>query len=379
MKATITEVKSRLHVRENKQEGIQNYDIDNAYPQRIRNAKKSSGRTTQCVNIHERFVRGKGFPDPFFKTIVNERKRLTVDKMHRKHIQDYALLRGIAVHFNYNMLGEKVSMDHIPFEELRLGLEDEKTGVVTKIKHHRDWARETGKNFKKADVTEFDVYNPDPAVVIAQAEAAGGFAKYKGQILWWSASGPWKYPEASCDPVLEDVVADDEVKQFRLNNIASSFLASHVFRHPKFEDEGDRRDYHEKLNQFQGARNASKIFDLEEDNPTESSFSIEKLDVTGKDGLFEITEKSVLDSIRRAYFIPKPLLSDDVAGDLGNDSKKIEQAYNYYNSMTSDDRMIFEELYTEFFVGWHQGVVTTSFTVMPLTYDTPKVNVQPGN
>ena len=210
MRASIADIAPRLGIKENKQQGIQNYDIDNCYPQRIRNAVKSSGRTMQCTNILERFIRGNGFAIPFYKTVVNN-AGLTVDKFLRKVVRDYVLYKGFAVHVNYNMLGEIVSMTPMPFEESRLGIENEK-GSIELIKHHPDWARESSKQFKKELIIEFNVYNPDKEIVLQEADLAGGFSNYKGQVFWYSPYG-MKYPEAFCDPVLEDVVSDDEAVQ----------------------------------------------------------------------------------------------------------------------------------------------------------------------
>jgi len=370
VKATVAEVQSRLCVRPNKQAGIQNYDIDNAYPQRIRNAIKSSGRTTQCVNIYSRFIRGGGFKDPFFKVLVNEKKRLTVDKLHRRLVFDYARFKGFAMHLNYNMLGKIVSIDHVPFEELRLGLEDD-FGVVSKIVHHPDWARETG-SFKKELITGFDVYNPDPEAILSQAEAAGGFHKYKGQMFWWSANGLWKYPEASCDPVLEDVVADDESKQFRLNNISTNFLSPTMFEVDEFEDDNDEKDFKKAIEEFQGARKAGKIF-LSQKLKGGGGVDVKKMEVQSMDGLFEKTENATRESIRSNYMMLPVLLGDLVAGKLGT-AQEIKDAYTFTNSIVVDDKMIMEETFSDLFVHWTQENVTTDYTVTPLQYD-----AQPGN
>jgi hypothetical protein len=348
VKSNVIEIESRLIVKPNLQDGIQNYDVDNGYPQRIRNAKKSSGRTTQCVKTYFRFVRGTGFPDPFFKTVVNK-KGLTIDKVHRKVAQDWVLFNGFAMHFNFNLLGEIVSIDHVPFEELRLGLEDEETGKVKVVKHHPDWARENGK-FKKDFITEFPIFNP--ANVIAEIEAADGIENYKGQILWVSNNG-WKYPEASCDPVLEDVIADDEAKQFRLNNISTNFLASHIMEVGEFENEDEEEELLESVENFQGGKKAARILVLQKKGP-EKSFTLDKVEINDMDGLFKETEDSVLDGIRRNYMIPAVLLSDLIAGKLGT-AQEIQDAFAWMNSITSDERMMFEETFTDIFKYWHEA------------------------
>lgn len=374
MKSTIAEIQPRLIIRDNKQNGIQNYDIDNAYPQRIRSAIKASGRTSQCIKIWERFVRGQGFADPFFKTVINN-KRMTVDKLLRKLISDYCRFRGFAIHFNFNLLGEIVSMDHVPFEELRLGIEDE-NGFVTKVKHHPDWAKETGKYFQKEKITEYDLFNPSS--VLSQAETSGGFSSYKGQILWYSVNG-WKYPEASCDAVFEDVIADDESKQFRLNNIATNFLSPLILETEEFADDDSRDEFKKNIQNFQGARKAGKVFHIEKSKGG-GSVEVKKIEVQSMDGLFEKTENATLEAIRRNYMILPVLLGDLIAGKLGT-SQEIQDAYAFTNAITGDDRMIFEETFTEIFSFWHDKNANpkNDFAIMPLEYAIKPPNEQPGN
>jgi hypothetical protein len=349
VKARVTEIESRLAVKPNKQEGIQNFDVDNAYPQRIRNAIKASGRTSQCVNIYSRFVRGTGFADPFYKTIVN-RKGETIDKIHRKVVFDRVRFRGFALHFNFNLLGEIVEINQIPFEECRLGIADEASGVVSIIKHHPDWAREVTKNFNKKFINEYAVFNPDPDVVLAQIEAAGGIGNYKGQMLYWSHNGN-KYPEASCDPVLEDVISDHEASEFRLNNITTNFLASHILETGGFESADEEAKFTKSLENFQGAKRSSRILHMQRTG-TEKSYNLDKVEIQDMDGLFKQTEDSTLDSIRRNYMIPAVLLSDLISGKLGT-AQEIQDAYAWMNSLTVDDRMIDEEVFTTIFSHWH--------------------------
>lgn len=367
MKFNLTEIPQRILVRPNPQDEIQNYGDGNVYPQITDNAIKGSGRATQCSNIFGKFVRGGGMAIPFYKTVVN-RLGLTVDKLHRKIVDDYKKHKGFAIHCNFNMLGETISLSHVPFKECRLGLEDE-SGQVRTIKHHPDWGRETSKNFMRDKLISFNVYNPDPVVINAEAEEAGGFAKYKGQIFYYGADGTLNYPESSIDPVLEDTVSDYEGKQFRLNNITTNFMASHIFRHPPFETEPERRSYLANLKKFQGGKNGSKIFDLEESDPNNSFFKVDKVDIQDMDGLFKETEDSVRESIRSNYMLPGILASDLIAGKLGT-AQEMKDAYDFYNSITADDRMIFEEVFTELFAHWYQPNINpdNNYQTIPLKF-----------
>lgn len=372
-KPTVTEPESRMTVKPNPQFGIQNYDVDNGYPQRIEKAKKASGRTTQCLNVYNRFVRGAGFADPFYKTIINDKKKLTVDRLHRAIVADFCLYRGFAIHLNFNALGQIVSMDHIPFKELRLGLEDELTGVPSVVKHHPDWTKESGKQWKSQLITEFSFFNPTQ--ILDEVIKLGGLDRSKGQVYWWSANG-WKYPEASCDPVLEDVVSDDETKQFRLSNISTNFLAAHILEINECENDDERDAIDNMVTDFQGGKKGGKFMILEKKG-TETTFNLQKVEPPDMDGLYQKTEDAVKESIRSNYMIPPVLVGDLVAGKLGT-SQEIQDATLYFNTITSDDRMIFEEVFTELFKHWHieNANADDDFAIMPVKFGQDSILVE---
>lgn len=376
MQPTLIEAPIRISVTPNRRNDIQNYGDGNVYPQVIRNAFKASGRATQCIRVFEKFIRGQGFADPFCKTIVNNR-RLTVDKLHRRLVKDYARYYGFAIHFNFNALGEIVSMDPIPFEELRLSIAND-DGEVTEVAHHPDWGCETDTRFKADQVKRYKMFNPDPEIVKRQAEKAGGWEKYTGQILWWSINGNWKYPEASCDPVLEDVLADTESKEFRLSNITTGFMNPTMIETPPFENQKDRDNFIESIKQVQGGRNASKVILAEKKNNGEAGYEAKQIQVNSNDGNFEKTEQSSRDAIRSNYMIPTPLASDTIPGQLGVSQQLIQDSYASYNANTSDDRMIFEEVFAEIFKYWKDQSLNVgeNFIIKELQFGEERILVE---
>ncbi len=372
-KPTISEIESRMTVKPNRQHGIQNYDVDNAYPQRIEKAIDASGRTKQCLDVYFDFIRGMGFKEPFHKVIVNEKKKLTVDKLLRKVIRDFSIHEAFYIHLNFNALGEIVSMDHVPFKEFRLGIENEETGLPEVSKHHRDWTKESGQPFDSKKITEFNFFNP--SAIKDEVIRLGGLDKSNGQVYYFSVA-EMKYPKASCDPVLEDVVADDQSKQFRLNNISSNFLASHILEINECENDEEREAIDEQLVKFQGGKNGGKIFMMEKKG-TETTFNLQKLDPPKMDGLYEHTETSVKESIRSRYKIPPVLVGDLVAGKMGT-AQEIQDATLFYNTVTADKRMIFEEVFTELFKYWHQPNANpdNDFSITPLTFGQDSILVE---
>lgn len=379
MKISLGEIEARIKVKRVKVDGIQTYDMDNAYPQRIERHAEGSPRAIQCVGALAKFTRGKGLKDEiFYKSIINP-SGLTVDKLNRKISQDLSLNNGFAVHVTYNGLGKKIAATICEFKEFRLPIPNE-DGSITEIWHHPDWGKEMSGNFRKEKITKYKLFNDNPDVVIKQMIEAGGAAKYTGQVFWYSAYG-LRYPLSSIDSVLEDVISDNEAKQFRLANIMTSFMDHTAVVTDEMASEDDRREFRKNISDFQGARAGRKVLHIEKSS-TEQTFEIKHFDhPTGADKEFEYTENSVNENIRKPFMTPPVLLGDLVAGKMGT-ATEIEDAYKAYNAITYDYRLIVEEALKAIFSNWITPINPSGdYSILPLTFETedqPLINKLPS-
>jgi len=107
-----------------------------------------------------------------------------------------------------------------------------------------------------------------------------------------------------------------------------------------------------------------KIMMIENENADTKPFRLHEVKSTYVDKMFELTEKTVRERIRKLYEVP-PAFLDAVAGSLG--ANDIQNAYDFYNSVTSDYRLMFTELFTELFTNWHEPI-NTGFEILPLKY-----------
>lgn len=64
---------------------------------------------------------------------------------------------------------------------------------------------------------------------------------------------------------------------------------------------------------------------------------------------------------------PPILRAKDVGANFGADLMK--NAYYFYNSITSDERLILEESFTELFKNWWEPLYNVSFTIQSLSYN----------
>lgn len=340
------------------------YDFDNLYPQRLIDIVSDSGTAKTCLWLYERFVMGGGAKDVnFYKSKVNS-KGLTVDRLLRFTANQIGMFSGFAWHFNFNALGEITDITPVNFEYCRLGI----GGNENKIAVYDDWGKTKRKKFNKTDVKFIDVWNQSE--VLRQIEAVGGVENYNGQIMYGTKNG-LDYPLASYDAVLEDMITEAQTKRFKANTSSKNFLASHILvtgREEVAEGE-DSTDFGETLKQFQGGDGSGTILWMERES-NEEQIELKKVDIQNYDGLYEYTENSSRDNIIKSFIIP-PVLLVRTSGALGT-SKEIADATEFYNSVTSYDRLVIEEVLSEVFAHFHVNINPSGdYSILPLKVEKP--------
>lgn len=369
MKSNFPEIEPRIiEVKTTRTEGVKPYDEDNLYPQRIDSYIKSSGTATSCVNLLARFIRGKGSADKnFYKSRVNT-KGLKVDQLVRFYSNNIARFGYAVFHINYNALGEKISITPIPSEWARFGAGKEHTG---KIAIYDDWEF-CKRAYDIKNVNFYNFYNP---LTVLEEIAEQGIENYKGQVLFYSPM-LGEYPLCPCDAVIEDVITDGGIKDFRLRQVTTSFIGSHIIEYPyEFQSEEEREDEKENWKNFQGTSNANKLVVVENPNAEKTAIKIHKLDIQNNDKLFEVTNRTCKDSIIESFGQPPQLLGVSVAGKLGT-ADEIRDAYDFYNSFTEDERIQLEELLVELFHGWYYNINPSgNYSIIPLSFGTTNNNI----
>ena len=360
LKSTAQKVEQRITSKENPAFYVQKYDFDNKYPQRVIDIVSDSGTAKTCLKLQRKFVFGGGLKDTtFYKNKVNAKQ--SVDKFTRKLIDYYTIHGGIAVHVNYNGLLQKRELSIIPFEYCRLVSEGNEN--YGKIAVYDDWGHVKKKKFSPTDIIYIDKY--EPSSVAQQVETCGGWENYKGQVFYFNGELD-DYNLCPFDSVLEDMLTEAQVKKFKHSTATDNFLASHLLITGKTESEDEEQEFDENLKAFQGGDGAGRIMVLERES-NEESIELKKIEIQDYDGLYEYTENSSRDSIIKMFLVP-PVLLLRVAGSLGT-SKEISDAFDYYNGVTSDDRLIIEEILTELFSNYHYDICPSKdFSILPLKY-----------
>ncbi len=369
MKASNPPIEYRIQVKKSRSEGVKSYDSDNLYPQRVRELVRASGTASNCVNVYSKFIRGSGFKDKTFYSAKINSKGLTPDKLLRKQSKDFADWHGVAFLIRYNLLLEKVEVSYVPWEYCRLPSEDE-VQYAGKVILYDDWDRQKRARVDTKKYEVIDLYTEDLVTIDAQIQNAGGFENWKGHVLWYSADED-EYPLAIYDPVLEDIRTDAGIKTYNLKGVVTNFLGSHMLELGyEFEDDKEREEFMDTIKTFQGVDNANKIMVVENKANSDSKpVTLTPIQAQETDKRFEHTSRSVKDSIIEAFTMPPILVGVQVSGKLGT-AAELKDAYDFYNLMTSDERLVFEELYTKVFSNFATPInPSNDYSIIPLSYN----------
>lgn len=388
---TIDEIKipkTRIPVADVVNLDIQSYGRGNNYPQMILKLLGASSNAKSCVGRYAKFIRGAGFRDSiFYKSIVNT-KGQTCDTLLRLCSDDLSKFGGFALHVNYNLLCEISSVEHIPFENCRLGIDDD-AGYVGKIAIHSDWTCSKGKKRikkpSKNTIVYTDVFNPNPKVVLSQIEAAGGIDIYKGQTLYVSKDGFMVYPTAIYDSSITDISTDEGLANVRYRNVRNNFLPMGMYIYRKgqkimVEDKDgnliEGEEYQngfdaEKFKDFQGDSESCKIIGVGLEDGDERPEFIE-FPTKNFDKDFTVTKDSTAEEIYAAF--GQEVFFRIRSGALGFSNDIINDAFNYYNAMTIDERILIEQSFRSVFSHFATLINTTNdYSLIPLRYEVQSV------
>lgn len=241
-------------------------------------------------------------------------------------------------------------------------------GRFDKVAIHWDWCREFTqlRKWRKTDIDFIHLYNPNPAVIQQQVDSVGGWAHYKGQVYYFSNEGDRTYPLPIFESTLTDMSTEEGISNISYRNARKSFLSAGMLIDRRNADQtAEQENATEKsLLEFQGDAEAGKIMYVEvnsdDEIPQFVPFAVNNFD---KD--FEATRKAVRESIGISFNQPPILRSEDVGGNFGADL--MNNAYNYYNSVTEKERMAIERVFADIFSHWHKET-TNNYGIMPLKY-----------
>ena len=111
----------------NSSDGIINWGVssrigDNNFPQQLIQDVYNSPVGSCALELWREYIQGDGFADSFVNTTIIDNEESTAQDLLNKIAYDVAFLEGMAIHVQYNADGSKRFFNHIPFEQVRLGV-----------------------------------------------------------------------------------------------------------------------------------------------------------------------------------------------------------------------------------------------------------------
>jgi len=314
---------------------IKPYDIDNLYPQRMRELRNGSPYAKSCTNVLKDFLNGEGFTSNG-DTVINEYGQTWNDILDNV-CDDFSIFSGFSLHLNFNGLGAIVEIQHLPFEFVRLGLPST-DGIIKDVKVWNSWEYRSYYGGKEPDgkPIKYPLFNP---LTAGMETIKGG----RGQVLYYTPR-IFCYPLAQFDAVRDLAEADADIQIFTKKNIQNGFLSTTLFKYPgTFESDEEREKVEAKIKSIKGPENANSITLIEAPEDFNQNL-IEQVPANNNDRLFEQTGNKTRDTIIHNSAIPPALIG--VMPDTGVFTQQaIRDSYIYMNTRTKTSRAVIERTF----------------------------------
>jgi hypothetical protein len=248
---------------------------------------------------------------------------------------------------------------------VRLGLPREDGTIDYAI--HPDWGKRNTRlrRFSVEDIVRVDAFNPD--AVADEVALVGGFESYKGQLYYYTNNGACSYPLPCYDAALTDMNTEEGISNITNRNARNNFLPSGMLIDICQQDQtSDEETATENLlKQYQGDANALKLMYAQVGSKEEIPQFVE-FKTHNYDKEYTESRNATKDNIGRAFNQP-PILRAELTSS-GFSTTEMVSAYNYYNSVTINERnnvsSVFDLLLSYW---WIDGVYDA--TIEALSYD----------
>lgn len=369
MRIKLIDVDNRLAIKFSKVDGIHTWGDDNAYPSLVKSLTNSSVTAKQCVDINAKYIYGKGFDFAKENAPIINKKGLNINQLYRIVGREFSEQNNFFLHVNYNALFEIISVDLISSEQVRIEKVDS-TGYNGKYIVYDNWDKSKGKKIEKKDFKIIDRFNPNPDVIEKQVENAGGWSKYKGQILHVTSDFSSTYALSDVDSVIYDADSEYQASLFKNSGLRKGFFGAKLFVTKPFQSDYERNEFERTINDLKGSENSSGVLlleaSIESDNLNEHIL-IQNIDSNIDDKKFESTEQSTARNIRKAYGVPSILIDNSDNSIFGNSGELLKQAKIMHWENKEEERSIIVDAFKSIFKHFHQEInPDNNWNVIPM-------------
>lgn len=368
-------VPDRLPIGKSTAMGVYHYGSDNNYPRKIINSADRSSSLVAVRKKQAEFVAGNGFPGATAGDVMSDNAII----INSKGQTAYDLLQfcaeqkaniNIAIHVNYNVLGEAVEFNLIDYDFVRRKVPylDEKfiRYIITNFWHlENDYS---DGNYAYSRIMEFNkwmtkkeefedfpalecfAYDPDPIIVREQIEISGGIDKYPGQLLYANRSND-VYQKAVYDSLADKFQFLAECDLSSLSNIQNGYSSSGVLKYFSSADGSKEiEEIKRKARGLKGSSNAGRFITI----PVQANANMnmpnnmfESTELQNRDKLYTEQKREAKEGIQELYATPNSILGNDSEGNFA--TQNMQDAFDFYNSVTQPIRTELEIELTRLF------------------------------
>ena len=155
------------------------YGIDNMYPERMLKALRKSPTARGCASLFERFVFGQGFAGG--DEIIVNRMGETLNAVLSKSVKNYSEMFGMAIHLNFNWMGQIIEMFSVDMDFPRKHKTLDKADLGFWVNGGSNWTN------NKVTLDLYGFRNP-----VTEMKKKG-YWQYNGQLFYFS-KGDTIYP-----------------------------------------------------------------------------------------------------------------------------------------------------------------------------------------
>jgi hypothetical protein len=376
------QIKLDKSIQKDNAKGIMTYGGYNDYPEIIERIVNNSVTGKSSARIYAKFLTGDGFIDEQLNNIIVSKdfrgKKITLRSLLSQAANSISYFNGVYFHCNISLNREIGSVKLVPFKHCRFEKLDD-TGYTSKIAVYDNWQKDSDKKYDKEKVIFYNVFNLEEKVFAEQIREIGGIDKFKGQIYFHFFDNQYIYPLSSFDDVYMDCDTEYQISLYKNRCIRNGMFDKTVFRVEAPSNDIEKRELKEGIRSFIGPDGDSVLiledeFDPETGQIKESgSFKIDKIESNVNPRLFENWEKGLANNIRKALSDIPAILIDYEESKLGTTSgEAIQQAVNFYNQMTQDDRTQLSEIFKEIFSN------SVNETLKNANFEIKKLNLYDG-
>jgi len=205
------------------------YGDQNAFPLKISKLIDESTVAAACRDTVADFIEGEGFSDENAGAQEINKRGETFAEFHRKNSESISPFWGYAWLITYSATAERTQTFSLPFENCRLGKPDSK-GFISTIHYNPYFGTAL---YKLQDSICYDVWNPDPKIILAQMERDKKAKKeYMGQVFYYGTTTAMNrfYPMPGFWSAKYWMEVDRRIGEYHQKNLQNGFLQPVMMR-----------------------------------------------------------------------------------------------------------------------------------------------------